>query len=400
MAGFRFLHCADIHLDSPLRGLSAYPGAPVEQIRGATRQAFAAMVAWAEEQRVDFVVVAGDLYDGDWKDFQTGLYFTQQMARLGRAGIRVYVVMGNHDAQAGMTKALAPPANVTVLSHRRPQSVAVEGLDAVVHGQSFARRDVADNLAASYPPAQAGAFNIGLLHTALSGRDGHDTYAPCSLEQLVNHGYQYWALGHVHAREVVHRDPWVVFPGNLQGRNIRESGAKGATLVTVRDGAVSGVEALSFDVLRWATVTADLSPCRDRVDALARVRTEIEAAAGAAEGRALAVRLHLEGVRDDPDQLREEIRAVAQECGEAVWVEKVVARAPAAARSGREDAVAELLATLDALAADPATAALLAREVAPLMDRLPPDLRPALGDTAAVLAEAEALLLAALDGPA
>ncbi|MBE0529274.1 MAG: DNA repair exonuclease [Rhodospirillales bacterium] len=173
MSAFRFIHCADIHLDSPLRGLSAYAGAPVEEMRSATRRALGNLTRLAVEEQVDFVVIAGDLYDGDWPDFQTGLYFTSQMARLGRAGIRIYIVRGNHDAGSVITRSLPPQDHVRFLSSRRPESLAVDGLDAVVHGQSFATKAVTDDLAAHYPVPTPGSFNIGLLHTALTGRPPH-----------------------------------------------------------------------------------------------------------------------------------------------------------------------------------------------------------------------------------
>jgi len=415
LAGFRFLHCADIHLDSPLRGLSAYPGAPVEAVRGATRRALVNLIALAEEERVDFVVIAGDIFDGDWKDFHTGLFFTQQMARLGRVGIRVVLVLGNHDAANVITKTLPQPATVIQLSAKRPESVGIDGHDVVIHGQSFATRAVTDNLAAAYPAARAGAFNIGLLHTALAGRDGHEPYAPCRVEQLLNHGYQYWALGHVHAREVVAEAPFVVFPGNLQGRNIRECGAKGATLVTVRDGAVAAIQHRPLDVLRWVRIDVDVSACAQRDEVQGQVRQALEAAADQADGRPLAARVRLVGnsaahaaLAADRAALREEVRAVAAEAGGELWVEKVeLATLPVIDRQslrGRDDALAELLAIIDQAATEPQAGEQLKAEIEPLLTRLPAELRaglPDLGDPAqraACLAEIEDMLLAALGG--
>ncbi|MBC7951116.1 MAG: DNA repair exonuclease [Rhodospirillaceae bacterium] len=412
MSGFRFLHCADIHLDSPLRGLSAYMGAPVEEVRSATRRALENLTRLAMDEAVDFVVIAGDLYDGDWKDFQTGLFFTQQMARLGRAGIRVYMVLGNHDAAAIITKSLPRQDHVRILSTKRPESVAVDGLDVTIHGQSFATRVVSDDLAARYPAPMAG-FNIGLLHTSLSGRPPHDPYAPCRLEQLVNHGYDYWALGHVHAREIVHEGPHIVFPGNLQGRNIRETGAKGATLVSVADGAVQSLEHRPLDVLRWALVSADVSECDDRTAALSCLRVALEGAVDEADGRILAARIRLTGASPAHAQLvrdrlvlREEVRAVAIDVSDAVWIEKLdLATRPAldrAALRGQDDAVGELLALLDSLSADPEAGQALLRDLTPLWDKLPPDLREELPNLAepeafrACLSEVEDLLVSAL----
>ena len=223
---FHFLHAADIHLDSPLRGLSAYEGAPVDQFRNATREAFRNLVTRAIETRAAFIVIAGDLYDGDWPDFSTGLFLVKELERLNQAGIRAVVLFGNHDADNRITKSLPWPDNAYRFNHKKPETIVFEDLGVALHGQSFARMDVSENLAELYPAPVSGRLNIGVLHTALEGNARHATYAPCSLNQLRNHGYAYWALGHVHAHEVLSRDPWVVFPGNIQGRHIRETGAK------------------------------------------------------------------------------------------------------------------------------------------------------------------------------
>ena len=150
----RFLHCADIHLDSPLRGLERYEGAPVEQVRGATRRAFENMVQCALREKVDFVVIAGDLYDGDWPDFNTGLFFAKGMAQLGESGIAVYVVRGNHDAASKLTRSLPLPKNVHLFPDKAPKSLTDDNLGLAVHGQSFATAAVFDDLAADYPPIQ------------------------------------------------------------------------------------------------------------------------------------------------------------------------------------------------------------------------------------------------------
>lgn len=408
MAGFRFIHAADIHLDSPLRGLSAYAGAPVEDMRSATRRALENLTTLAIDEQVDFVVIAGDLYDGNWSDFQTGLYFNAQMARLGRAGIRIIVVRGNHDAASVITRSLPRQDHVTVLSAKHPESVAVDGHDVVIHGQSFANKAVTHDLAAHYPSPTSDCFNIGLLHTALTGRPDHDNYAPCRVEQLVSHGYQYWALGHVHTREVVSdHGPHIVFPGNLQGRSIRETGAKGATLVTVRDGHVAELEHRPVDVLRWALVPAEVSASDELDDALAVLRGKLEMAYDAADGRTLAVRVRFTGVSPahgdlvrDREAVRDMVRSVASDVGEGLWVEKVdVGTRPVLDRDalrGRDDAIGELLTTLDEVAGDPEQGRALLGGISPLIERLPAEMREGLPDLGDVLAEIEDMLLAAL----
>jgi DNA repair exonuclease SbcCD nuclease subunit len=245
----RFIHAADPHLDSPLQGLEAHEGAPVEVLRGATRRAFENLVNLAIEESVDFVVIAGDLYDGDWKDYSTGLFFRAQMVRLQSKGTPVYLIAGNHDAASVITKKLSLPENVHVFSTRTTESLEVAGHPVTIHGRGFPNRAVPENLAIEYPMTVPGRFNLGLLHTSLTGRPGHDTYAPCSVAELREKGYGYWALGHIHQPEVINKEPWIVFAGNCQGRHIKETGQRGCRLVTVSDSLqVAGVEWRSFAI--------------------------------------------------------------------------------------------------------------------------------------------------------
>jgi DNA repair exonuclease SbcCD nuclease subunit len=215
----KFVHAADLHLDSPMRGLDRYEGAPHAAMRGATRRALENLVDLCRGESAAFLLIAGDLYDGTWKDYSTGLFFAQQMARLRDAKIPVFVVRGNHDAMSQITKSLRLPDNVRELAAAGPETIEVAGAGepVAIHGQSFAHRAVTEDLAAAYPAAVPGALNIGLLHTSLDGREGHAAYAPTKLATLVQKGYDYWALGHVHAREIVSRDPWVLFPATCRG---------------------------------------------------------------------------------------------------------------------------------------------------------------------------------------
>ncbi|MBE9561395.1 MAG: DNA repair exonuclease, partial [Proteobacteria bacterium] len=254
----KFIHAADIHLDSPLKGLSRYDGVPIEQMQSATRRSFIKMIDFACSELVDFVLLAGDLYDVDWKDYNTGLFFNQQMTRLRQANIPVFIVLGNHDADSVITKQLRLPDNVFRFNCKQPETHKLEALQVAIHGQSFAKRSITDNLSSSYPKAIPNYYNIGLLHTALNGRPGHAEYAPCTMSDLLAHDYDYWALGHVHKREILHENPWIVFSGNLQGRHIRETGAKGCTLVTVKNNRTD-LRFIPVDVLRWEVVHLDVS---------------------------------------------------------------------------------------------------------------------------------------------
>ena len=215
VSSFRFFHAADIHLDSPLTGLAAIEGRVAELIRSAPRAAFEALVDRAIEEEVNFLVIAGDLYDGTWRDYKTGLFFAEQMGRLNGAGIPVFVLYGNHDAESQITRPLVLPENVHVFRARTPQTFHLRELNVALHGQSFREKAVTHNLVPGYAAPVEGAFNIGVLHTALGGMGEHANYAPCSVSELVAKGYNYWALGHVHQGQVLSERPHVVFPGNL-----------------------------------------------------------------------------------------------------------------------------------------------------------------------------------------
>jgi DNA repair exonuclease SbcCD nuclease subunit len=388
----KFLHAADLHLDSPLRGLERYAEAPAEAIRGATRRAFENLVALAIEEAVGFVLLAGDLYDGDWKDYNTGLFFTGQMARLQAAGIRVLVIAGNHDAASQITKALRPPSNVHLFSTRAPETRVLEPLGVAVHGQGFASRAVTDDLSRAYPPPRTDLFNIGLLHTSLDGRPGHEPYAPCTLDGLRSRGYQYWALGHVHQHEIVAREPWIVFPGITQGRHARETGPKGCCLVEVENGQVQGVTHHSLDLVRWTDCPVDLTDAATTAEVYDRVSRALAGVAeGAAGGRLAAVRLRLRGpcavhagLRAEREQVINECRALAITQGAAdLWVEKVlietIATQSAAEALARDDAFGGLLRSLRDLEPNAGGYADLTADLtADLMDlaaKLPAELR-------------------------
>jgi DNA repair exonuclease SbcCD nuclease subunit len=408
MTSFRFVHTADIHLDSPLKGLAGYDGPAVECIRTATRQAFDSLMSEAIDQKVDFVVIAGDLYDGDWRDYQTGLFFARQMGRLAKANIPAFVLYGNHDAESQITRRLMMPEGVSVFSARKPETFMLEELGVALHGQSFRQRDVTDNLAAAYPEPVDGVFNIGVLHTGMGGMGGHANYAPCTVDDLVTKGYDYWALGHVHHGAVLHENPHVVFPGNLQGRHIRETGPKGACLVSVVDREIVEFGPLHTDVVRWAHLEVSVDGCDRNAEALERVRKAVEQAIDdGADGRLLACRIELTGRTEIHDHLListehllAEARAAALGVGDAVaWIERVVVSTEPvldpAALAGREDALGELHRMLGDAAADPELLGQLDADLSELARKLPSEVRDEIEDAAlkaAVQADYPALI--------
>ena len=382
----KFIHAADIHLDSALHGLERYEGAPVEEIRRATRRAFDNLVDLAIDEKVDFVLLAGDLYDGDWKDYNTGLYFVERMGRLGEAGIRVFIVAGNHDAASQITKHLRLPENVTLFSTRNPEQVILDDLNVAVYGQGFATRAVTDDLSQAYPQGDPQLFNIGMLHTCLDGKPGHEPYAPCTIDGLRSKGYQYWALGHVHNREEVSQDPWIVFPGNIQGRNIREAGPKGCTLVTVESGDIVDVEHRDLDVMRWSLCELDVSGSETVDDIYEQVREGLRSALESAEGRPVAVRLVLQGtcsahapLHVDLELWIQEYRALATGLGGAgIWLEKVSIKTKPSYSVDefleRDDALSGLLRVIRDMELDAVALDELADEISTLRQKLPAEL--------------------------
>jgi exonuclease SbcD len=363
----RFIHTADIHLDSPLTGLTAYQDAPAQLLRTATRDAFDNLITEAISEKVDFMVIAGDLYDGNWKDFNTGIYFAGQMGRLNAAGIPVYLLLGNHDAESEMTRKLVLPANVHRFPSNKAATFTIPELRVALHGRSFKEAATTDNLAVHYPDPVAGWLNIGVLHTALEGNTAHANYAPCSIAELEARGYQYWALGHVHEHRVWRGASTVAFPGNLQGRHIREAGARGALLVTATGTEIDSVERLIVDVLRWHSLSVDVAACQDLPDVVRQVgRAMQDLLARAVDAHPIALRVNITGASPahgqlfglEP-QLRAEVLAQAAALGgDRLWVEKVrVDTTPhdsADVLAARSDAVADLQALLAQADTDPA----------------------------------------------
>jgi DNA repair exonuclease SbcCD nuclease subunit len=415
----RFIHCSDLHIDSPLDGLERYPGAPVEALRGATREALRNLVDLAIEREVDFVVIAGDVFDGDWRDMNTGLYFGSQMRRLERAGIPVYLKKGNHDAASEITRALALPSNVHEFPAARPGTFRIDALRVALHGRSFADRAVPEDIAAGYPDAVPGWFNVGVLHTSLAGYTAHDRYAPTSLDTLRGRGYDYWALGHVHAREVLQdARPRIVYCGNPQGRHAAETGAKGCELVEVDAGAVRA-EPIALDVVRWAVVSLSIDGHEDFAAFRRSAETRLREAHDAAGGRMSAWRLQIEGagplhrwMAARPDELRAELRSVADGAsGGRAWIEKIQPRTrmPEGARVApdSDDPIAECTRLAGELLTDPdALEGFTGGALRELLAKLPSALRAgpqSIGlEDPAVLAglvrAAEALLLERLAG--
>lgn len=378
---FKFIHAADLHIDSPLRGLEAYPGAPVEKLRAATRDAFEMLVTLAIEQQVAFVVIAGDLFDGKWQDTKTGLWTAGQFRRLERVRIPVYLLRGNHDAASKVRQAVSWPGNVHEFSVRKPQTFVLEDIGVALHGQGFRHQECSEDLAAEYPDASRGMFNIGVLHTSLTGSTEHDTYAPTTEDVLVGKGYDYWALGHIHRRSnpPIREEPFIAYAGSTQGRHIRETGPRGCLLSTVADGELVSVEFMETDVLRWHLAEVELNQSDDLADLHASVHDALAACRDESAGTFCAVRIVVRGAceahRALVDQLKREetlaeIRNQANDLDDDIWVEKIKlqTRDPVDIEQLRQgsDVVSDLLETIDELRHSDDRLRELAGDLAPL----------------------------------
>jgi DNA repair protein SbcD/Mre11 len=305
--GFRFIHAADLHLDTPFQGIGRVSEEVAASLRDASLDAFDKIVRAAIEHEVAFVLFAGDIYDGEQRGVRAQLRFLQGLERLSRRGIRSFIVHGNHDPIGGWSAVRQWPPEVTIFGPDDVVGVPVEvGGEriATVFGISYDRREVSENLALRFPrgrEAGASGFCIGLLHCTLGSQPEHSSYAPCSSADLSAAAIDYWALGHIHRREIVGEGrPWGGYPGNTPGRRPKPSelGPKGLVLVDVRGDEVHSAEFVATDSVRFLNLELDISRLGEDAD-LGTLRNELMS--GAQElrshnsGISLVVRATLRG---------------------------------------------------------------------------------------------------------
>jgi DNA repair protein SbcD/Mre11 len=381
---FTFIHAADLHIDSPLAGLRLKDEDVARRFAYAGRRAVQALVEEAIARKAAFLIIAGDVFDGDWKDVTTGLFFVRTISSLHRAGIPTFIVKGNHDADSLMSRDLPYPDSVNIFPSDKAASVSLDEFHVALHGRSFPNR-LTGEFVETYPARRDGWLNIGVLHTSLDGTRGHDGYAPCTIDDLRRFGYDYWALGHIHAAEMVSRDPWIVFPGNLQGRSVRETGAKGAVRVTVEDGRIVDVSPLALDGARWAHLTVDVAGAADEAEIIQRIAAELASVHMQSEGRPLAVRVTLVGTTAlhnhlvaQREILQDAVRASGFQLATDCWIEQLKVKTsplvrPAGALSASESIDVEDL--LAEVTNDPEFAEVLAELTEAVKAKLPKDLQ-------------------------
>ena len=401
---YRFVHTADIHLDSPLRSLALRNPELGELIGNATRQAFVNIVDLCLYEQVDALLMAGDLYDGEQTSMKTARFLASQLRRLHEAGIGVFIIRGNHDALSKITHELVLPDSIKVFGGRA-EAVAIErgqhGFPIVIHGLSFARPHAPESLVPKYKPPVEGAVNIGMMHTSLAGAAGHDPYAPCRITDLQATGFRYWALGHVHKRSVTEGDCTIVMPGNPQGRDISEAGPKTVSLVTVTDDGTIHVEERNASVAQFERVALDATGIADWRDLAAALSTSLRQARDAVSVNHLVARVKIGGgtplawrIRRDLDLLKTEADDRASVIG-GCWVEKleIGCQASTPTDGAGDDPVTELRSLIASHVGQSESFQREAIEIAEeLAAQLPPENRDLLGSDESAFHEALAEL--------
>lgn len=313
---FTFVHAADLHLDTPFKGLSETAPHVGEALREASLEAFDDLVELCIEREAAFLVVAGDVYDGSERGLRAQLRFRNGLQRLAEAGISCFVAHGNHDPiEEGWSAVTSWPERVHVFGHGSVESFTVKrdgAVIATVHGTSYARRDTSENLSERFKGVRGAGLNVAVLHCAVTGAsEGHASYSPCSLEDLRSHAFDYWALGHVHAHSVLSKGPsdaggYVVYSGDLQARSPKQSelGAKGAVVVDVREGKVHSLEHIACDRVRFAVLEVDIGSCEGAGDVVEELIGAAAEELDRAEGRSLVLRARLSGRSNAHEELR------------------------------------------------------------------------------------------------
>ena len=258
------MHAADLHLDSPFRGSADARPALKDRLQSATLGALERVVGHTIGAKADFLIIAGDLYDSKDRSLRALVAFRKQMERLADRNIPVFIVHGNHDPLNGWGSSFQLPANVRTFGSRTDTEPFLRfGREvAQIVGVSYTRERVTDNLASSFTAAPDAPYSIAVLHANIGHQAGHADYAPATVDDLVTAGFNYWALGHVHTRSILAKEPaMVVYPGNTQGRNPRESGPRGCYQVDVDTHGRAHLEFVDTSVVRWAHIELSIRDC-------------------------------------------------------------------------------------------------------------------------------------------
>ena len=404
MPAFRFVHAADLHLDTPFAMIGRVAPEIAQRLRDAALVAFDALVRTAIEREAAFVIVAGDIYDSADRGVRAQLRFLRGVEKLGERGIQVFVAHGNHDPLDGWPVAPRLPRNLFVFGAETVEThtVRLEGeACAQVYGISYGRRDVTENLALRFHRRDRPGLHIGVLHCNVGSQPEYAAYSPCTVADLTAAGMDYWALGHIHQHlRLAEGHPWIVYPGSLQAGKSSETGPRGAVVVEVSGAAVESVEFVALDCVRFARAEVDISGEPD----LHSLRKTILAGAGGDDmDLVLTVVLYGRGPlhgelrrRGAIDDLLRDLRDELGIASPFVWIDRIIDQSRAeldrAAIARRGDFSAELTHMVDGLLAEPATLRSLLADVLRPGDWFEPD------DAESLLREAEDRALDLLEG--
>lgn len=373
----RLLHAADLHLDSPIQAAAMRDPDLAGRIGAASRSVLGAIVNMALAQRVDVVVLAGDVFDDGVPDMAARMQLIGALGRLAAEGIPTVLIRGNHDALLDHAEHGPLGEGIHLLDRDRP---TVELKGAAFHGLSFHKRHATRSMLPDYPAARPGMANVGVMHTSLGGAEGHDPYAPCGEADLLGHGFDYWALGHIHKRFERRGERAVaVMPGIPQGRHVNEAEGGSVTIATL-NGAAPQIEVHPVARLGFARIDVPLEAEGSQTEALQRVRDALVDAAR--PGCDMALRVTLTGPGAAVWLARAEAAdALCREAAEAVdgvHVERVGVRR--LETKAADSAMSTLSSSMAGQAAEPGFREQAAQDLAALREALPPQIRDALSD--------------------
>lgn len=256
MKEIKFLHIADLHLDSPFIGLSTLPQSLYSAVQESTFLSLERIITLAIKEKVDFVLIAGDIYDSEDQSVRAQARFLKEMKRLEEANIRAFVIHGNHDFIEKHKEKLLLPDNVYVFPEQVEMATLEtnQGVKVHIYGFSYGERHMRTSRVAEYNVQQEADFHIALLHgSELTSSEEHDVYAPFQIQEIIKKGFDYWALGHIHKRQLLTESPSIYYPGNIQGRNRKESGEKGASIVTMSE-TMTTIDFIATSPIIWEEV--------------------------------------------------------------------------------------------------------------------------------------------------
>jgi len=380
MSTIKFIHCADLHIDSPFKGISEINEDLRDILYNSTFQSFKNIVDLAIENRVHAVLIAGDIYDGADKSLKAQLRFRDELTRLSDQGIPSFIVAGNHDPLDSWSASIEWPKGAHFYGGDKVEkySLTIKGETvAEIYGISFPTQNVTDNLALQFERDNDTIPAIAILHTNIGENTGHKSYAPATIGELKSRKMDYWALGHVHTQKLLNdSSPVILYPGNSQARNPRELSKKGCTLVVMDKDGSCELTHHSTDIVRYHSCNIDISALNTLDEVIESVKKECNAISSIMEGRHAIIRLTLQGRTAVNDELRkgnnlsdiiDSVREHYQGNDPIIWLEKISPSTAGAydvdALRGGKDFIADIIGLYDKILAGDAGSLSNIREI-------------------------------------